>query len=76
MKIPKLKSILAGALLPLTIVGTSVVAGEFDGVELRVKLIGGDQYEPLYAEIEKWEAETGATVARGNYIFPTNNFKY
>ena len=36
--------------------------GDFDGYTLRVKLIGGAQYEPLYAEIEKWEETTGATV--------------
>ncbi|MEM7047447.1 MAG: sugar ABC transporter substrate-binding protein [Pseudomonadota bacterium] len=36
--------------------------GSFDGYTLRVKLIGGAQYEPLYAEIEKWESMTGATV--------------
>ena len=36
--------------------------GKFDGYTLRVKLIGGAQYEPLYAEIAKWEAMTGAKV--------------
>ena len=36
--------------------------GSFPGYTLRAKLIGGAQYEPLYAEIEKWEALTGATV--------------
>lgn len=36
--------------------------GSFPGYTLRVKLIGGAQYEPLYAEIGKWEAATGATV--------------
>ncbi len=36
--------------------------GNFDGYTLRVKLIGGAQYEPLYAEISKWEEMTGATV--------------
>ncbi len=36
--------------------------GKFDGYTLRVKLIGGAQYEPLYAEIPKWEAATGAKV--------------
>lgn len=34
----------------------------FKGVTLRVKLIGGAQYEPLYAEIPKWEKKTGAKV--------------
>jgi multiple sugar transport system substrate-binding protein len=36
--------------------------GDFPGYTLRVKLIGGAQYEPLYAEIPKWEAATGAKV--------------
>lgn len=36
--------------------------GNFDGYVLRVKLIGGAQYEPLYAEIPKWTEMTGATV--------------
>ncbi len=36
--------------------------GSFAGYTLRVKLIGGAQYEPLYAEIGKWEAATGAKV--------------
>lgn len=36
--------------------------GTFDGYTLRVKLIGGAQYEPLYATISEWEAMTGAKV--------------
>lgn len=36
--------------------------GSFPGYTLRVKLIGGAQYEPLYAEIGKWEEMTGARV--------------
>jgi multiple sugar transport system substrate-binding protein len=36
--------------------------GSFPDYTLRVKLIGGAQYEPLYAEIPKWEAATGAKV--------------
>lgn len=36
--------------------------GNFEGYTLRVKLIGGAQYEPLYATIPEWEAATGATV--------------
>ena len=34
--------------------------GDYKGYTLRVKLIGGAQYEKLYAEIPKWEAATGA----------------
>jgi multiple sugar transport system substrate-binding protein len=40
----------------------SIDYGSFPGYTLRVKLIGGAQYEPLYAEIPKWEAATGAKV--------------
>lgn len=36
--------------------------GNFDGYTLRVKLIGGAQYEPLYTLIPEWEKATGATV--------------
>ena len=43
MKRPKLKLLLASAIVPLTLAGVPAIAGEFDGVELRVKLIGGDQ---------------------------------
>ena len=37
-------------------------AGEFDGVTIQAKLIGGQQYEGLYARIADWEAATGAKV--------------
>lgn len=36
--------------------------GKHDGTTLRVKLIGGAQYEPLYTLIPKWEEETGGKV--------------
>lgn len=36
--------------------------GSFDGYTLRVKLIGGAQYEPLYTLIPEWEEATGAKV--------------
>ncbi len=62
MKKPILMTLTTTALVPLMLAATPVSAGDFDGYTLRVKLIGGAQYEPLYAEIEKWEAETGATV--------------
>ncbi|WBU59910.1 ABC transporter substrate-binding protein [Paracoccus albus] len=53
------------------VVGGSIVAGTaiaqelpgtFDGVTVQAKLIGGQQYEALYARIAEWEAATGATV--------------
>lgn len=43
-------------------VAEDVDYGKYDGYNLRVKLIGGAQYEPLYTRIEEWEAMTGATV--------------
>ncbi len=58
-----MKTILATALVPLMAVPAAARDyGSFDGYTLRVKLIGGAQYEPLYAEIEKWEDMTGAAV--------------
>ena len=61
MKNP-LKSLLAvttclamGAVLP-------AAAGQFDGITVEAKLIGGQQYEGLYGRIGQWEASTGATV--------------
>lgn len=53
----------AGAAMALAVApAVAVDYGKFDGYTLRVKLIGGAQYEPLYAEIEKWEQMTGAKV--------------
>ena len=58
-----MKAMTAIALVPLIAVPAFAQDyGSFDGYTLRVKLIGGAQYEPLYAEIEKWEESTGATV--------------
>ena len=61
-----LKTLLAAtALTGLTagaVAAEDVDYGSFDGYTLRVKLIGGAQYEPLYARISEWEAMTGATV--------------
>ncbi len=61
-----LKNLTIATALPLLFVGGVVAEdidyGKFDDYTLRVKLIGGAQYEPLYAEIEKWEAMTGAKV--------------
>ncbi|MDA7827670.1 sugar ABC transporter substrate-binding protein [Rhodobacteraceae bacterium] len=56
------KNLFATAAIFPALFASIATAGEFDGYTLRVKLIGGAQYEPLYAEIEKWEAETGAKV--------------
>lgn len=54
-------ALLAGA-AAVTMFAGGASAGEFDGYTLRVKLIGGAQYEPLYTRIPEWEAATGAKV--------------
>lgn len=51
---------------------TGVSAAEFDGITLDAKLIGGQQYEALYARVAEWEAETGAKV---NVISKKNHFE-
>ncbi|MEO1225547.1 MAG: sugar ABC transporter substrate-binding protein [Pseudomonadota bacterium] len=61
---------LAAMTLP-SMAQTDIDYGNFDGYTLRVKLIGGAQYEPLYALIPEWEAATGATVdilSRANHF--------
>ena len=58
----KLAGLMTAAMM---LAGSSAIAqdwGKFPGYELRVKLIGGAQYEPLYAEIPKWEQATGGKV--------------
>ncbi len=46
--------------------------GKFDGVTIDAKLIGGQQYEPLYARIAEWEKVTGAKV---NIVSKKNHFE-
>jgi multiple sugar transport system substrate-binding protein len=46
--------------------------GKFEGVTIDAKLIGGQQYEPLYARIAEWEAATGAKV---NILSKKNHFE-
>lgn len=56
-------------------VGGAVAAdlpGKFDGVTIDAKLIGGQQYEALYARIGEWEAATGAKV---NILSKKNHFE-
>jgi len=45
--------------------------GKFDGVTIDAKLIGGQQYEALYARIAEWEKATGAKV---NIVSKKNHF--
>lgn len=57
------KTVLLGACaLAALSISAPISAQEFDGVVLRAKLIGGQQYEALYARIGEWEAETGASI--------------
>ncbi len=63
----------AGA-LALALAGGALaqdLPGKFDGVTIDAKLIGGQQYEALYARIPEWEAATGAKV---NVISKKNHF--
>ncbi|GLS87119.1 sugar ABC transporter substrate-binding protein [Cypionkella aquatica] len=46
--------------------------GEYAGVTIEAKLIGGQQYEALYARIADWEKATGAKV---NIISQKNHFE-
>ncbi|SAL37355.1 ABC sugar transporter, periplasmic ligand binding protein [Caballeronia udeis] len=54
---------LAAMMLTVSAAAQSSAPQEFKGYTLRVKLVGGAQYEPLYsAVIPKWEQKTGAKV--------------
>ncbi|MEM9230647.1 MAG: extracellular solute-binding protein [Pseudomonadota bacterium] len=57
-----IKTILTTTALVAASTATAQELGNFDGYTLRVKLIGGAQYEPLYTLIPEWEAATGASV--------------
>jgi multiple sugar transport system substrate-binding protein len=46
--------------------------GKFEGVTIDAKLIGGQQYEPLYERIGEWEKLTGAKV---NILSKKNHFE-
>lgn len=56
------KSALALCVAAAATVTTPAQAGPYDGYTLRIKLIGGSQYEPLYTLIPEWEKTTGAKV--------------
>jgi len=62
MKKSVIRSLLSATTCLAIGAGAPVFAGEFDGVAIDAKLIGGQQYEGLYARIAEWEAATGATV--------------
>jgi multiple sugar transport system substrate-binding protein len=52
--------------------GAADLPGSFPGVTVDAKLIGGQQYEPLYTRISEWEKLTGAKV---NVISKKNHFE-
>ncbi len=58
-----IKLSIAAAAVGMTLASVSSYAdGEFKGTTLRVKLIGGTQYETLYTVIDSWEKKTGGKV--------------
>ena len=54
------------------VAGAAGLPGSFPGVTIDAKLIGGQQYEPLYARIAEWEKLTGAKV---NIVSKKNHFE-
>lgn len=61
------RTALRAALAALALAGAAASGiahadGEYKGYTLRVKLIGGVQYEALYTRIPLWEKQTGAKV--------------
>jgi multiple sugar transport system substrate-binding protein len=73
-----MKSLFAGASLGAVALMIAAPAaaqelpGRFEGVAIDAKLIGGQQYEALYARIAEWEEATGAKV---NVISKKNHFE-
>jgi multiple sugar transport system substrate-binding protein len=70
-----LASVSAGVISILAFGGVALAAdlpGKFDGVTIDAKLIGGQQYEGLYARIGEWEKLTGAKV---NVLSKKNHFE-
>lgn len=60
------------------VAGAAALPGSFPGVTIDAKLIGGQQYEPLYARIAEWEKLTGAKVnivSKKNYFELDKEFK-
>ncbi|MDL2399397.1 ABC transporter substrate-binding protein [Rhizobium mayense] len=60
------------ALLASSAISAADLPGKFPGVTIDAKLIGGQQYEPLYGRISEWEKETGAKV---NILSKKNHFE-
>jgi multiple sugar transport system substrate-binding protein len=64
MRIKRWLPLCAGLAVTLALAGGARAQdyGKFPGYTLKVKLIGGNQYDPLYTRIHDWEALTGAKV--------------
>jgi multiple sugar transport system substrate-binding protein len=58
----KLAILGAAATLAIAVPARAEDPGHFAGYTLKVKLIGGNQYDPLYSRIPEWEKVTGAKV--------------
>ncbi|GAC1045506.1 type 2 periplasmic-binding domain-containing protein [Rhizobium sp. No.120] len=65
-------SLASGISLFASVATAADLPGKFPGVTVDAKLIGGQQYEPLYARIAEWEKETGAKV---NILSKKNHFE-
>lgn len=72
----RLKSVLGTSVATVLLMTASAYSaelmGDFKGVTIEAKLIGGQQYEKLYGRIADWEAKTGAKV---NIISKKSHFE-
>ena len=67
-----LAGVAVGALMCTGSALAADLPGKFEGVTVDAKLIGGQQYEALYARIAEWEKATGAMV---NVLSKKNHFE-
>jgi multiple sugar transport system substrate-binding protein len=67
-----LAGVAVGALMCAGSAFAADLPGKFEGVTIDAKLIGGQQYEALYARIAEWEKATGAKV---NVLSKKNHFE-
>ncbi|AOF93703.1 sugar ABC transporter substrate-binding protein [Sinorhizobium sp. RAC02] len=67
-----LTGVAVGALMCAGSALAADLPGKFEGVTVDAKLIGGQQYEALYARIAEWEKATGAKV---NVLSKKNHFE-
>lgn len=67
-----LAGVAVGALMCAGSALAADLPGKFEGVTVDAKLIGGQQYEALYARIAEWEKATGAKV---NVLSKKNHFE-